>query len=53
VLAKLAQTPEWKKDLAENLFEDTYRAAAATEKYMQSEYEQFAAALTELGMAKK
>ena len=27
VLAKLVQTPEWKKDLAENIFEDTYRAA--------------------------
>lgn len=53
VLAKLAQTPEWKKDVADNLFEDTYRAAAATEKYMQAEYEQFGAALTELGMAKK
>jgi putative tricarboxylic transport membrane protein len=53
VLAKFAQTPEWKKDIAENLFEDTYRGSAATEKYMQAEYEQFAAALTELGMAKK
>ena len=53
VLAKLVQTPEWKKDLAENIFEDTYRAAGSTEKYMQSEYEQFAAALSELGMAKR
>jgi len=53
VLAKLAQTPEWKKDLADNIFEDTYRPAAATERYMQDEYAQFSAALVELGMAKK
>ena len=53
VLAKLVQTPEWKKDLATNLFEDTYRNAAATDKYMQAEYEQFRAALADLGMAKQ
>ena len=53
VLAKLVQTPEWKKDLANNLFEDTYRNAAATDKYMQAEYEQFRAALADLGMAKQ
>lgn len=53
VLAKMVQTPDWKKDLAENIFEDTYRAAGSTDKYMQAEYEQFAAALGELGMAKR
>lgn len=53
VLARLVQTAEWKKDLADNLFEDTYRAAGATEKYMQAEYAQFASALAELGMAKR
>ncbi len=53
VLAKLAQSAEWKKDIADNLFEEAYRNSAATEKYMQSEYEQFSAALSELGMTKK
>jgi putative tricarboxylic transport membrane protein len=52
VLAKLVQTAEWKKDLQDNIFEDTYRASAATERYMQAEYEQFRAALAELGMSK-
>jgi tripartite-type tricarboxylate transporter receptor subunit TctC len=53
VLAKLVQTAEWKKDLQDNIFEDTYRASATTERYMQAEYEQFRAALAELGMAKQ
>jgi putative tricarboxylic transport membrane protein len=52
-LARLAQAADWKKDLADNLFEDTYRASGATEKYMQAEYEQFRTALSELGMAKR
>ena len=53
VLSRLTQSADWKKDLANNLFEDTYRNSAATERYLQSEYDQFSAALTELGMAKK
>jgi putative tricarboxylic transport membrane protein len=52
VLAKLVQTDEWKKDLATNLFENTYLNSAATERYMQTEYDQFRAALSELRMAK-
>ena len=52
VLARLVQTDEWKKDLATNLFENTYLNSAATERYMQTEYGQFRAALSELGMAK-
>ncbi len=53
VLARLVQTGEWKKDLATNLFENTYLNSAATGRYMQTEYEQFNAALSELGMAKR
>ncbi len=52
VLARLAQTPEWKQDLATNLLEDTYRGSAATERYLRAEYEQFRAALAEVGLAK-
>jgi tripartite-type tricarboxylate transporter receptor subunit TctC len=52
VLAKLVQTAEWKKDLEDNVFENTYRNSAATERYMQAAYVQFRAALSELGMAK-
>ena len=53
VIGKLVQTPEWKKDLADNVFEGSYRNSAATELYMQADYEQFRAALAELGMLKK
>ena len=53
VIGKLVQTPEWKKDLADNVFESSYRNSAATELYMQADYEQFRAALAELGMVKK
>ena len=53
VLAKLVQTAEWKKDLETNLFENTYLGSAATERYMQAEYDKFRAALAELGMAKQ
>ena len=52
VLAKLAQSEEWKKDLDANLFENTFRNSAATERYMKDEYDNFRAALAELGMAK-
>lgn len=52
VLAKLTQTDEWKKDLEANVFENTYLDSAATERYMKTEYEQFRAALSELGMAR-
>ncbi len=52
VLTKLTQSGEWKKDLATNLFEDTYRNSAATERYLRAEYEQFRTALSEVGMAK-
>jgi putative tricarboxylic transport membrane protein len=52
VLARMVQTPEWKKDLEANVFEDTYLASAATERYMQQEYEQFRAALAIVGLAK-
>jgi len=53
VLSRLVQTDEWKKDLEANIFENAYLASAATERYMQAEYEQFRSALAELGMAKQ
>jgi len=44
--------PLWKKDLEANVFENTYLDSAATERYMKTEYEQFRAALAELGMTR-
>ena len=52
VFTQLTQTDEWKKDLQTNLFENTYLNSAATERYMKGEYDQFRAALLDLGMAK-
>ncbi len=52
VLGKLTQTGEWKKDLELNAFENTYHNSAATGRYMNAEYAQFRAALSEVGMAK-
>ena len=52
VLARMVQTQDWKKDLEANVFEDTYLASAATERYMQQEYEQFHSALAMVGLAK-
>lgn len=52
VLAQLTQTDEWKQDLEANVFENTYLNSAATERYLKSEYDQFRAALAEVGMAK-
>jgi len=53
VLAKLTQTDEWKKDLASNLFENTYLGSAATDRYMKDEYDKFLASLAGLGMARQ
>lgn len=52
VLVKLTQTDEWKNVLEANVFENTYLDSAATGRYMKAEYEQFRAALSEVGLAK-
>ena len=50
--AKAVQTEEWKKDLEQNLFENTYMNSADSRKYLKAQYEQFRSALTEVGLAK-
>jgi putative tricarboxylic transport membrane protein len=52
VIAKLVKTDEWKKDLDNNVFENTYMNSAAARAYLKTQYEQFHAALTEVGLAK-
>jgi putative tricarboxylic transport membrane protein len=51
-LAKLVKTDEWKKDLDNNVFENTYMDSATARRYLKSEFEQFHAALAEVGLAK-
>jgi len=52
VIAKLVKTDEWKKDLDNNVFEDTYMNSTESRKYLNAQYEQFKSALTEVGLAK-
>ena len=51
-IARLVKSDEWKKDLDANVFENTYMNSEATKRYLKSEYDQFHAALTEVGLAK-
>ena len=50
--ARLTQAEEWKKDLDNNVFENTYMNSAESRKYLKAQYEQFRNALTEVGLAK-
>jgi putative tricarboxylic transport membrane protein len=50
--ARLVQTDEWKKDLEQNLFENTYMNSADSRKYVRAQYEQFRSALSEVGLAR-
>jgi putative tricarboxylic transport membrane protein len=52
VIAKLVKTDEWKKDLDNNVFEDTYMNSTESRKYLNAQYDQFKSALTEVGLAK-
>lgn len=51
-IARLVKSDEWKKDLEANVFENTYMNSEATKRYLKSEYDQFHAALTAVGLAK-
>lgn len=52
VVGRLVQTEEWKKDLATNLLENTYRSSSDTRKYLDAEYAELKELLTAMGMAK-
>lgn len=51
-LAKLVKTDEWKKDLDNNVFENTYMNSDTARAYLKTQFEQFHAALSEVGLAK-
>lgn len=53
VFAKLAQTPEWKKDTEEQFWNADYMLSAALRKQLELENEQTKVILTELGLAKQ
>lgn len=52
VFRRLVQTEDWKKEVAENYWENTYLPAAATRRRLADEYAETKQILTELGMAK-
>ena len=52
VFAKLVQTEDWKKEVAENHWENTYLPAAAARQRLDQEYEDTRQILAGLGVAK-
>jgi putative tricarboxylic transport membrane protein len=51
-LGRLVKTDEWKKDLDNNVFENTFMNSEATRRYLKAEFAQFHTALSEVGLAK-
>ena len=52
VFGKLVQTEEWKRDLESNLLENTYLNSRDSRKYMDAQYVELRAVLTDLGLVK-
>ncbi len=51
-LAKVVETAEWKRDLAQNDFENLFMKSQETVRYLKSQHDEFRATLTEIGMVK-
>ncbi|OGA41739.1 MAG: hypothetical protein A3G24_17610 [Betaproteobacteria bacterium RIFCSPLOWO2_12_FULL_62_13] len=52
VMARLTQSDEWRKNLENNLWENTYMNSRDTRKYLDAQYPELKEVLVELGMAK-
>lgn len=52
-LKQMTQTEAWKKELADNNWADEFKASAEARKYMDADYAELKAFLTELELAKK
>jgi putative tricarboxylic transport membrane protein len=50
---KLAQTPEWQKELATNYWESNYLGARDTARFYETQYNEMRDILTELGLARQ
>lgn len=53
VLTKIVQTEEWKRDMEKNYWESNFMKSADAMKYLRSQYEQYRAVLTDLGLARQ
>jgi putative tricarboxylic transport membrane protein len=52
VMKRLAESPEWKSDLRNNVQEAVYVPSGGMRKFLDGQYEQFKVVLTELGLVK-
>ena len=53
ILAKLVQTEEWKKDMANNFWESNFMDSADSRKFLRGQYDEYKAVLTDLGLARQ
>ena len=52
VFAKLAASPEWKKELADNEWQSSYMSSAESRRFLDARYEEYRKILTELRLSK-
>jgi putative tricarboxylic transport membrane protein len=52
LMARLVQAEDWKKDLENNLWENTYMNSRDTRNYLDAQYLELRSALAEVGLAK-
>jgi len=51
-MRQMTQSPEWRKDLKDNLWENTFLNSDDTRKYLDAQYAKLKEALTALGLAR-
>jgi putative tricarboxylic transport membrane protein len=52
VFAKLAASPDWKKELADNEWQSSYMSSAESRRFLDARYEEYRKILTELRLVK-
>jgi putative tricarboxylic transport membrane protein len=52
VLAKLAASPDWKKELADNEWQSSYMSSAESRRFLDARYDEYRKILTELRLIK-
>jgi putative tricarboxylic transport membrane protein len=52
IMRQMTQSAEWRKDLKDNQWENTFMNSADTRKYLDAQYAKLKDALTALGLAK-
>jgi len=52
VIGKVAQTEEWKKEMANNFWESNFMTSADSRKYLKVQYDEYKSVLIDVGLAK-